>query len=162
MDESVFWQNYRKWFEYKKTQPLNDLQKDVILYFERVSIILENAENTWETSIDHPEPAPQEALKAVNKCYGELNNLKPPSILKAHYDASVELMGIIKKYHLKRMDNLDSSDLQLLTRSAIPYESVQSSEYFRIMKETGLFDNIEEEMRKISTDSETNKTSTSP
>lgn len=150
MDESVFWQNYRKWFEYKKTQPLTDLQKGVIMYFEKATVILEKAENTWESSMKHSEPSLQEALKALNECQGEFNRLKPPSIAKAHYDASLSLIEIIKKYHLKRADNPDSSELQLLTRSAIPYESVQSSEYFRIMKETGLFDNIEEEMKKIS------------
>lgn len=150
MDESVFWQNYRKWFEYKKTQPLTDLQKGVIMYFEKVTVILEKAENTWEFSMKHSEPSPQEALKALNECQSEFNYLKPPSIAKAHYDASLALIEIIKKYHLKRTDNPDSSKLQLLTRSAIPYESVQSSEYFRIMKETGLFDNIEEEMENVS------------
>ena len=162
MDESKFWKNYRKWFEYKKTQPLNELQKDVIMYFEKATLILEKAENTWEASINHPEPAPKEALRIVDKCHSEFIKLKLLPIVKKHYDASVMLIEIIKRYHLKRADNPDSGDLQLLARSAIPYESIQSSEYFRIMKETGLFDNIEEEMRKISPDQETNKTNFTP
>lgn len=148
-EETSFWQNYQRWFEYKKSQPLNELQKKAILYFEKANLIFEKADNTWGTSMKQPEPKPQDALKIVNKCLNEFSKLKAPSIVKKHYNATLKLIEIIRKYHLKRISNPDSSDLQLLTRSAIPYESIQSSEYFKIMRETGLFDDIEEEMKNI-------------
>lgn len=157
-DETTFWQSYQKWFEYKKTQPLNESQRNAILYFEKANAIFEIAESTWGASMNHPEPEPQGALKTANKCLKEFSKLKPPAIAKKHYVASLKLIEIIRKYHLKRINNPDSSDLQLLTRSAISYEGIQSSEYFRIMKETGLFDNIEEEMKNISGDPGANKT----
>jgi len=149
-DETAFWQNYQKWSEYKKQQPLTKLQRDIILYFEKANAIFEEADNTWGASVNHPEPQPRDAIKIVNKCRSEFFKLKPPPIAKKHYDTSLKLFEIIKKYHLKRINNPDSSDLQLLARSAIPWEGIQFSEYFRIMKATGLFDHIEEEMQRIS------------
>jgi len=162
-EENTFWQNYQKWFEYKKNQSLNELQKKVVLYFEKANIIFEKADDTWGRSIKRPElPNPQDALKTVNKCINEFSKLKPPVVTKKHHTASLELLGIIKKYHLKRISDPNSSDLELLSRSAISYEGIQSSEYFRIMKESGLFDNIEEEMKNISDNSGENKTISSP
>ncbi|MDO8749322.1 MAG: hypothetical protein Q7J72_09470 [Candidatus Omnitrophota bacterium] len=148
-DETTFWQSYQKWFEYKKTQPLNESQRNTILYFEKANAIFEIVDSTWGASMNHPEPEPQGALKTANKCLKEFSKLKPPAIARKHYAASLKLIEIIKKYHLIRMSNPNSSDLEQLARNAITYESIQSSEYFRIMKEAGLFDNIEEEVEKI-------------
>jgi len=148
-EETSFWQNYQRWFEYKKSQPLNELQKKAILYFEKVNLIFEKADNTWGASVRQPELKPQEALKTVNKCLNEFSKLEAPSIAKKHYNVTLKLLKIIRKYHLKRINDSNSSDLGLLVRSAIPYESIQSSEYFKIMREVGLFDDIEEEMQKM-------------
>lgn len=161
-NETTFWQSYQKWFEYKKTQSLNELQRNAILYFEKANAIFEIAESTWGTSISHPEPEPQGALKTANKCFKEFSKLKPPAIARKHYAASLKLIEIIRKYHLKRINNPDSNDLQLLTRSAISYESIQHSEYFRIMKEAGLFDNIEEEIKYIKCNSSALRSKKSP
>ena len=148
-DETTFWQSYQKWFEYKKLQPLTELQRNAILYFEKANAIFEIAESTWGVSINHIEPALQDALKTVNKCRIEFAKLKPPPIAKKHYDASLKLIEIIRKYHVKRINNPDSSDLQLLARSAIPYESIQYSEYFNILRKVGLFDNAIQEMAAL-------------
>lgn len=158
MEESVFWQNYQQWFEYKKSQPLNKSQREVILYLEKANLIFERAEETWGTSMKRPElPSPQEALKIINKSLDEFSKLKPHALEKKHYIASLKLLEIIKKYHLIRMSNPNSSDLEQLVGNAIPYEGVQYSEYFNILRQTGLFDNIEEEMRNISGSSRVNK-----
>lgn len=130
-------------------QPLTELQRNAILYFEKANAIFEIAESTWGVSINHIEPALQDALKTVNKCRIEFAKLKPPPIAKKHYDASLKLIEIIRKYHVKRINNPDSSDLQLLARSAIPYESIQYSEYFNILRKVGLFDNAIQEMAAL-------------
>ena len=154
-EETTFWQNYQKWFEYKKTQPLSELQKKVISYLEKANSISEKADETWGMSMKRPDlPKPQEALKIVNGCLNEFSKLKPPPIAEKHYASSLRLLEIIKKYHLKRLSDPNNSELEQLSGDAIPYESIQSSEYFNILREIGLFDNIEEEMKNISVDSE--------
>ncbi len=149
-DENIFWQDYQKWFEYKKSQPLTEVQKSVILYFEKANSIFEKADETWGVSPERPNlPNPQEALKIVNKCLDDFSKLKPPSVGKKHYNASLSLIKIIKEYHLKRLSDSNNSDLEQLLTNAIPYEGVQYSEYFNILRQTELFDNIEEEMKNI-------------
>ena len=150
-EEGAFWQDYQKWFECKKSQPINELQKKVISYLEKASSIFEKGDETWGMSMKRPElPKPEEALKIVNKCLNEFSKLKAPSVAEKHYAASLNLLKIIKEYHLKRLSDPNSSELEQLARDAIPYEGIQSSEYFDILRKAGLFDNIEEEMKRIS------------
>ena len=145
-DETTSWQNYQKWFEYKKSQPLTKLQKGVILYLEKANLIFEKADDTWAASIKRPNlPNPQDALNIVNRCLNEFSKLEPPLIAKKHYFATLKLLEIIKKYHLKRMSDSDSGYLGQLVGDAIPYESIQSSEYFNIMRDARLMANFEEE-----------------
>ena len=146
-EEATFWQNYQKWFEYKKSQPLDKLQKEVILYLEKANLIFEKADDTWAASIKRPNlPNPQDALNIVNRCLSEFSRLEPPLIAKKHYFATLKLLGIIKEYHLKRTNNSNSGYLEQLAGDAIPYESIQSSEYFNIMRDVGLMANFEEEL----------------
>ncbi len=150
-DETDVVQSYQKWLEYKKTQPLTTLQWEVISYLEKATLINEKADTSWSTSSNQPElPNPQDGLTMATDCLVRLAKLTPPPLARKHHAASLRLLKTIKQYHLKRIKNGNSSELEQLTRKAIAYETIQSSEYFKILRKVWLFENIELEMEKLS------------
>lgn len=148
--EDNFWSNYKKWFEWKKLQKLSEEQREVILYIQKSNLLFEKADNTWETSQKQVNlPDPKKALHTVDVCLKEFSNLKPPLPLGKYYENSLKILNIIRNYHTKRLTVKDMRGLDTIAREAIPYESLQYSEYFNALRKVGLFDNIEKEMADL-------------
>ena len=147
--ELDFYQKLGKWYEYKRTQPLNEQQRNIISYIEQADRIVDEADNTRNASPKRPMPHPKEALETVEKCIREFSKLNPPPTAKKHYAASLQVLEIAKKYQLIRLRDPNSENLLKLAGSSIPHEGIRSAETFRMMHEVGLMDNIEEEMIQL-------------
>lgn len=148
--ENNGWKDFDKWYEWKKQQKLAPQQKELISYLDIAGSLFDKAEDTWSFSKKHPQlPEPRKALAIVNQCIEQLSRLKVPNVAIKYNDAVLATLNIIMRYHTMRLSTRNEDILSKITLESLKYDGVIFSESFKMLKDVGLFDNIDNEMMDL-------------
>ena len=145
------WEDIGKWLEWKAHTDLPKKQREVVDYFKKSEDIVEKVSNLWYEipGTIHPKPSPAEGLKLIYEYIAEYKDIKPPKICRKHYEASLAYLDIAREYQEMREKTKDVNELAKVNKKSVKYSDLRYSEFWCVLKEVGLFDNAEEEMKKL-------------
>ena len=142
------WQIWGQWYEWKVSTDLPQEQREIVDYFENAGEIggkIEAIQRTGPGTMD-PKPSPDKAIDLINGYIEEYRSLKVPKECKKHYEAKLKAAELAIKYQeIKKKYGGWNEELGKVTLESMPYESTQFSEFWRVINEVGLQDNMEEE-----------------
>ena len=99
----------------------------------------------------HPKPSPEKAIKLIDKILADFETLHVPNKCEKHYEASLVYIRIARKYQeAVKKYRAENEETLKVTRESLQSESTRFSEFWRVLKEVGLFDNFEEEAINLS------------
>lgn len=142
------WESFGKWYEWKKNTKLPLEQKEVVKYFEKAGKIIDKIQSIYMEgpATMHPKPSPEKAIKLIDRYSNEFEFLLVPAKCKTHYDAVLNYIQIIRKFEeAAKKYGIDNEEALKVVRESLKYESIIFTEYWRVLREIGLFDNFEEE-----------------
>lgn len=152
------WPEFAKWYKWKIQSQLTEKQREVVKYLDKAVAIYNKASltETVQAGSQYGHPSPKEAINIVKESIKELMALPYPKACKRYRAISLGLMRYIIDYHELRLKykegskEFDKKQAKLfIEQTKENLNSDQFNEYFKSMRDVGLFDNIEKEMADL-------------
>lgn len=136
------WEPFNRWFEWKKTTNLTKEQRDVIVFLKQAGGIKKKAkELTFSSS--------EINIKLIQKCFNKLKILDCPKICKKYRDSLAEELLIYLDYAKAKIAKRPDDEIQTIQRKILTVDGVQFVAFFQAIKDVGLYDNLEEEIKNF-------------
>lgn len=152
------WPMFNEWYRWKTQTNLSEKQKAVTGYLKNASMIFNKVSTTRsvQSGSIYGDPNPEKAIKVIRQAIKEFKRLPYPKECKKYRSLTIEIMKGTIAYHKLRVNYKEGTEkfdrayrkLQL-SESEKNLDGMQFDEYFKSMKNVGLFDNIEEEMQNL-------------
>lgn len=140
------WEPFSKWYEWKKTTKLTKEQRTVVDYFEKAGKIKDKVQDSRLNSMP-----PGKSIRIIKNYINDLKNIHSPKACIPYHEALTKELEIELEYHEGRKANFNDEELQKITLETLSVDGLQFTIFFQVIKDVGLLDDVEEEMKKIET-----------
>jgi ribosomal protein S24E len=138
------WEPFGKWYEWKKVSHLTKEQKSVIDYFNHVDKIKNRVRKLRANHM-----AAEKSIVVIKKCMSELGNVPVPKICNVYHNAFMKGLRIELEYQEGKRAKLSENELRKIELKYLSVDGIQFTAFFQALKDVGLFDNVEKEMKKF-------------
>ena len=138
------WEPFSKWYEWKKTTDLNEKQRAVVEYFDKMTDIKEMTQS--DSFRDLP---PEDALKVIKDSINMLKKTEVPKVCASYHNALLQEIKIEREYQEAKIAGASETELHKITLKITTIDGKKFTAFFDAIEKAGLTENLESELQSF-------------